>query len=93
MPIFSIDKEKIFWRTVEGQVIILNVDTGYYYNLDEIGTLVWNMAFDNKTADQIIAEILNNYETDERSARRDVRALLMEMQNEKLITITQEKPI
>jgi len=33
----------VVWRLVEGEVVLLNVTTGQYYSLDEVGTRVWSL--------------------------------------------------
>jgi hypothetical protein len=33
----------VVWRLVEGEVVLLNITTGQYYSLDEVGTRVWSL--------------------------------------------------
>lgn len=33
----------VVWRLVEGEVVLLNVSSGQYYSLDEVGSRVWGL--------------------------------------------------
>lgn len=33
----------VVWRLVEGEVVLLNVTSGQYYSLDEIGSRIWTL--------------------------------------------------
>lgn len=33
----------VVWRLVEGEVVLLNVMSGQYYSLDEVGSRVWSL--------------------------------------------------
>ena len=33
----------VVWRLVEGEVVLLNITTGQYYSLDEVGSRVWSL--------------------------------------------------
>lgn len=83
---FNVDKEKIFWRKIEDETVILNIDTGFYYTLDELGSLIWDMALEQRDEREIVAHILDKYETSEETARRDIRALVVNLKKEELIT-------
>jgi hypothetical protein len=49
---------------LDGEVAILNVQSGEYYGLDEVGASVWRMMSEPRTIAEIIQEITSEYEVD-----------------------------
>lgn len=82
---YKIDKDKIFWRKVEGDTVILNIDTGFYYTLDEVGSEIWDMVLDNQNEEQILSHILDKYDIDEEVVKKDVKIIVKNLEKEKLI--------
>lgn len=82
---YQIDKDNIFWRKVEGETVILNIDTSFYYTLDEVGSIIWDMLLDSKTEDEIAAKIAAEYDIDDAAAKKDIKVLLKNLEKEDLI--------
>ena len=81
----SIDRNKIFWRKVEDETILLNIDDGFYYTLDEVGSIIWRMVVDNEGEDKIIAQIMDEYDVDETTVKKDVKNILKKLEKESII--------
>ncbi len=82
---YRINKDKIFWRKVEDETVILNIDRGFYYTLDEIGTLIWEMIAASKDEEAIAQDIADSYDVDERSLEKDITSFLKNITKEGLI--------
>jgi hypothetical protein len=66
---------------VEGESVLLDVDSGMYYGLDEIGTLIWRQLGETADREQIVQAILVDYDATPEQVRLDVGqfiALLIE---------------
>ncbi len=83
----KIDKNKVYWRKVEDETVILNIDSGFYYTLDGAGSTIWNMIINNKNKDQIVSNIANEYEIDDRTVKKDIETLFKNLEKEDLIEI------
>jgi sensor histidine kinase YesM len=77
--------ENIIWREVSDEAVLLNVDTSNYYTLNTIGTEVWKMLCDKKKIEDVVSAMNKKYDEPEEKIARDVRSLLKELQEEKLI--------
>lgn len=84
---YSIDKDKVLWRKVDRETVILDIDTGYYYALDQISSSVWDMIADKYALDQMADKISNEYDVDQQTAHKDIKAFLRNLEKEKLIEI------
>ncbi len=72
------------------EVAILNLGAGMYYGLNEVGARIWELVQVPRTVEQIQAVILNEYEVDPVSGKRDVLALLQQLANNGLVEVRDE---
>ncbi|HOW35256.1 MAG TPA: PqqD family protein [Candidatus Omnitrophota bacterium] len=82
---YRIDTEKIVWRTIDGEVVILDLDSGRYYSLNKTGSFAWSLLNENKTGEQIIEKIREEYGLDYKKASQDIRSLIKDLETEGLI--------
>ena len=75
-----------------GEVAILDLDAGMYYGLDEVGARIWELAREPRTVAEIQNVILDEYEVDPTSGKRDVLALLQQLADKGLIEVTGGTP-
>ena len=81
----KIDKEKIFWRKVDDEIVVLNIGTGFYYSLDEIASFIWSRVAEDEAPEAIAAHLTETYEVDARTAQKDLKGVLEYFHKEGLI--------
>ena len=79
--------EKIAWRVVEEDSVLLNLDTGYYYTLNEVGRFLWESIDGKKKLSAIHKEILDHYDVDPETAKSDILELIDNLLKEGLVEI------
>lgn len=78
-------------ETLEGEAVIINLETGFYYSLDNIGAIVWE-AFDNHlSVEEIIAGLSQKYVNEKQNIKSSVEALIEELKKENLLIAIPEK--
>jgi hypothetical protein len=85
---YRINKSKVVHRIIGGEAVMLNLDNGYYYSLDEIGTKIWKVIDDGKSIESLIEVLLGEYEVTETQLRRDIRHLIGSLEDAQLIKKT-----
>jgi hypothetical protein len=75
---------------LSGEAVILNLNSGMYYGLDEIGALIWAALEQPRTLQYLSETILQGYEVDKETCDSDVMAFLGNMQSAGLIEINNE---
>ena len=80
----------VVYRCVAGEHILIPVGKASLgkngmYILTEVGGLIWKGLSDGKNMDQIIAQILEEYDVDEKTAREDAAALIEQLEKSGLI--------
>ena len=76
-----------------GEAVILNLESGVYYSLDEVGAYIWSLIQEPRTVNEIQDAILEEYEVEPDRCERDIMALLEKLVDAGLIEIRDETPV
>ncbi len=76
-----------------GEIVILNLKSGMYHGLNEVGSRIWNLIQTPKTVKDIKAAILAEYEVEAEQCDRDLLALLEDLLAAELINIQHEATV
>ena len=79
-----IKNENLIVENLENQIVIFNPEQDEFYNLNEIGKIVWDMTSD-KPVEEIYSHIYELFEADFDIIKRDVDSLVVMLLNKKLI--------
>ncbi len=77
-------------RDLAGEAMILDLETGTYFGLNEAGTRVWHMLEERATTEEIIAALLEEYDVEESRLRREVEDLVATLSAKGLVRIESE---
>ena len=77
--------ELVSWAELDGESVLLHIETGIYFGLDAVGTLIWQEISRGATEDQILAAILAEYEVDPAVLRVDVLNFLNLLEHKGLV--------
>lgn len=71
---------------VEEELVALNLETSFYYGVDGIGTQIWRLLIDeNLTIAQACPKLIEEYDVDLETCRREVRAFVEQLIDAKLL--------
>jgi coenzyme PQQ synthesis protein D (PqqD) len=70
----AVSEESIF-RELEGESVVLNLETGMYYGLDEVGTEIWRAVEETGMLRQALDRVLAEFDTDRAAAESDLLEL------------------
>jgi len=83
---YRIDKDKIMYRVIDGEVVILNLNTGDSYSLNEVGTRIWQAIIEeNKYLSGILSCLKKEYDISEKQLEKDILKLVSELEENELI--------
>jgi hypothetical protein len=83
-----INKKSVFWKRVGTETVLLNVDTGFYYTLAEVGGRIWEMLVVDCNEEQIATAIAQEYGVKEQRVSQDLQDLIKELKKEKILSVT-----
>jgi hypothetical protein len=70
---------RVATRTIDGEAVIVSPDDSMLHNLNEVATIVWEMADGRHSLSDIAARLSEDYEVDAKEAMQDVQALCDEL--------------
>ena len=79
--------DHVLTRRVESDLVALNLENEEYYGLDDVGTAIWEALVASTTVDAAVAKLLEEFEVDEDTLRRDVDHLIEELSARGLLAV------
>lgn len=86
---FQAIKEHLF-SDLNDEAVILSLVNGKYYGLNSVGVTIWKNVQEAASIAEIEAAVLDEYDVDLETCRREVYLFLEEMMNEELINTVDE---
>lgn len=74
-------------RVIDGEAIIINLDSGIYYSLNEVGTAIWELADGNRTIREIAKAICDEYAVDHEEAEKDTLEVVNDLVGQGLVIV------
>jgi len=66
-------------RELEGESVLLNLDTERYYGLDQVGTRMWNVMTQSDSLQVAFDILVEEYDVDPETLRQDMTNLVQEL--------------
>ena len=86
MSRISANADKVAWRVVDGEAVIVHADSSAYYGLNSTGTFLWEaIATAPMGADDLAARLSERYGVAREAVRADVDAFLSSLGDEGLL--------
>jgi len=82
----TIQGEAVAWREVDGEFVLISVETTHYYSLNSTGSDVWRVLLEGpQTASSIAAALALRHGMEAKAVEPEVSVLLAELESEGLI--------
>ncbi|MCM1981264.1 PqqD family protein [Lyngbya confervoides] len=75
-----------------GESVILNLQTGLYYGLNEVGAYIWQAIQSPKTIAEICQAVMQEYDISTADCEADVQDLLKDLLAAKLVEVRPPGP-
>ena len=77
-PPFSIP-EHVLARKLDDEMVLLNLDSGEYFGLNDTGTRVWELLADGRSRDEVVDRLTEEFEVAAEVASSHVASLCAEL--------------
>jgi hypothetical protein len=64
------------FQEVEGETVLLDLESERYYALDDVGSRCWQLLAEHGDVEKVVAGMLAEFDVDEATLRADLDALL-----------------
>ncbi len=91
MTTYRVYSSKVAHQTIDQETILIDFDTGAYYSIDGIGSLIWEMIVKGATLKQILDFILQHYAGKPEEIEAKVIQFLQALKDESLVVIEEDQ--
>jgi Coenzyme PQQ synthesis protein D (PqqD) len=75
----------VLFQEIEGETVLLDLEREHYFSLDVVGSRIWQLLVEHGDMEALVSAMLNEFDVDEATLRRDVADLLDRLEAEGLI--------
>lgn len=77
--------DRVEWREVEGEVVVLDLKASRYLAVNETGTLLWPRLVEGVSEEEMVALLVERFQLDHSAAQQDVSEFLEELRAQDLL--------
>ena len=77
---------------LEGEAVILHLDQGVYFGLNEVGTTIWEFIQQPRTVDDVRRRVLEEYDVTPEQCERELTGFVESLAGAGLITVSDATP-
>ena len=78
-------KDGVLQQRSSDEFLLLDVQAGTYFSLNDVGGFVWELCDGNRTVDDVVREVVAQYDAPEDEIAADVLELLADLAAETLV--------
>ena len=72
---------------LDGDTIIMNIDNGVYFSLDDISTKIWDLISEPNSISQVCEKLIKTYDVSMEQCEKQVIAFFNDLSKEGLLSI------
>ena len=84
--------DHVVTRLVDGLTVLLDVDSGRTFSLDDIGTRAWQALIEAPSVQAAVEQLQREYEAEPGELERDLRALIDRLASAQLLQVQGRQP-
>jgi hypothetical protein len=82
---FRVNTPTVSHETIDGEAVIINLDSGNYYSLTGAGATIWGLIVTGHSRDDICRATCDAYQGERSEIENGIEELLSQLQNENLV--------
>jgi coenzyme PQQ biosynthesis protein PqqD len=80
-------QDGVLAQEAHGRTVLLRLEDGGYYALDEVGAMIWNLCDGTRAVADIVAILCAEFDAPEATVRADVLEFIAELRSERLLVV------
>jgi Coenzyme PQQ synthesis protein D (PqqD) len=72
-------------QDLDGEVVLLNLASGIYFGAGNVGACIWKLVLEGKSPEEIVAQVVCEYDTSVDQANADVLAFMADLERHNLL--------
>jgi len=79
--------EGVLFQELQGEAVLLNLNSGIYFGLDAVGTRMWQLIVEHERLAPVVQSVVAEYDVSESQSAADLLALVAKLQEQGLVTL------
>ena len=79
--------DTVFAQEVDGEMVLLDMNSENYFGLDEVGTSIWQAMQENENLQEVMSTLLEQYDVEEEVLKKDLLDFVNKLEESGLITV------
>jgi len=79
--------EEIVASDIDGETVMMSIENGEYYGLDDIGSRIWELIEKPTKVSDLIDRLLERFDVDRETCERDVLKFLNDLDDDKILEV------
>lgn len=80
-------QDGILTQEARGQTVLLRLEDGGYYAVDEVGAMIWDLCDGQRSAAEIVSVLCAEFDAPEATVRADVLEFIGDLRREGLLVV------
>ena len=80
-------QEGVLAQEAHGQTVLLRLDDGGYYALDEVGAMIWELCDGGRAVADVVALLCEEFDAPESVVQADVLEFIDDLRRERLLVL------
>ena len=85
-----VNEDEIAAEVVESETVLINLSTGTYYTMDNVGSVVWSMIERSHSIEEIGSRLATHYSVDPDPVLADLCGLVHDLLDQRLVLIDED---
>ncbi len=81
-----IHKKEVIQSKIGDEVVMLDMDSGFYFGLNSVASVIWNHLKDGMDFNQLVEKLMEQFEVDRELCVHDTKELLNQMVEKGIIS-------
>jgi len=80
-----IQNKKVIQSKIGDEVVMLDMDSGFYFGLNSVASIIWGKLEKEMSIDEIISDLLNDYNIDKLTCEEETKDFLEQLLEKNII--------
>ncbi len=80
-----IQNKKVIQSKIGDEVVMLDMDSGFYFGLNSVASIIWGKLEKEVSFDEIISDLLNEYNIDKLTCENETKIFLDQLLSKNII--------
>ncbi len=80
--------ETVLFQDLDGEVVLLNLSSGFYFGLDAVGSRMWHLLQQYSRLDDVLTQLCQEFEVEESRGRADLEEFVSTLTSHHLLELS-----